>query len=120
MENYKPRVTRISRKRAGEVTLIQILPEDLQQEFEKYLDLKNARETAAEELVMDDQNPELHRKFFLLQRDEHWAAYTFWQNVRDRFNLWLEPMVVRDGYEVVRALPPGFHIQHGIKDVPHE
>lgn len=118
MENYKPRVTRIGRKRVGEVTLIQVLPEDLQQEFDRYLDLQNERATASEELALDQHNPERHRKYFLLQKEEHSAAYTFWQHVRDRFNLWTDPLVVRDGYEVVRALPPGYFTI--MQDAPHD
>lgn len=105
MMDYQPRKTRIDYRRSTDETFLQVLPEDLQTDYNAALEATDEKKRAAEDLSHNLKNPDFHKAFFLSRRKEYLLHYDFWIKFRDRFNNWIDPLAVRDGYEVVKIKP---------------
>ena len=102
MDNFpRQRPTRIKRKKIWEETFVPCLPEDLQDLFEKLIECGYTVQRCGEELALAPQNSELHKALFMASWRENNLSFEFWNALRERYNNWLDPLGIRDGYEVV-------------------
>ena len=102
---FTNRKTRISRRRADDVTIVAVIAEDLQDLFEKWRDAKEAY-LNANDVFQKKNTPETFKMVWLACINQEAVLNSFWVETRDRYNIWtIDTYTIRDGYELVKAKP---------------
>jgi len=98
MEERK--VKRIGRIAKGEVVVAQVLAEDLQDLYEKMLEIKDDA-MRSYEIWEEDKNEETAREKELLGTKMMKAKFDLWDAIHERYGYWNSGIGIRDGYALV-------------------
>ncbi len=91
---------KIGRIAKGEEVIIKMLAEDLQDLFEKMVDLKEDA-VSSEEDYREDKSEDNAKAKTLKTYESLRAKMNFWQAVHERYGYWQHNLGVRDGYALV-------------------
>lgn len=104
--------TKIERIAAGEIMIVPLISEDLQQMYDDYQDkldnFKRAMQEAKEKIIEtkakspDDLPFEFIANLFTLDYEHHISKLNFWQKVRMQYKIAHDEIGIRDGYSIVK------------------
>jgi len=92
---------RIGRIAKGERVIVKVLPEDLQDLFNKMQDMGDNADRAKEAASEEEGNVELAKQHVLSSYAAEEARIAFWKAVHERYGGWEKNLGVRDGYALV-------------------
>ena len=92
---------RIGRIASGEIVLVQVLAEDLQDKFEAWKEAQEDDNRATEASKENPDDKTLGKAMWLADYNDKKAYTDFWHEVRERYDLWTMNLGIRDGYAIV-------------------
>lgn len=103
--SYKPRKTRIARINKGDKVIIDCIAEDLQDEFERMLDLSEIVTSIEEDFNTRNTTPSLEdmKDYMTKAIERDLTRIKFWEHVCHRYNAWYMDLAIKDGYALVRS-----------------
>lgn len=98
---------KIQRIAKNEKVIVQMLPEYLQEAFDKFKDKIDDAGRAHEELIESANSEQVAREFFFARKEADVAGMNFWEKVHTKYGMWNYHLGVRDGYCLVKISMKG-------------